>query len=450
MAGEFNGEYDYDVIIVGGGFAGVIAGRDISEQGHSVLLLEARDRLGGRTWTRSFADTDLQVEIGGEWIEPQRQINVMKEIERYDIAIEHSPTPLSYPTLVNGKRLPGPLPIPPEEIVDLERVIFHAQKAASRIEPGIPLDHQGLHDLDVSWDEFVEPLNLPPATRDFVSSMPGLYMSRYSREASALHLLAQLANLDLSVFLLWGVIDVRFRDGSKSLIDAIAADSRAEVRLETPVARVEQNDDGVAVTTEAGTTFRSRTAVIAMPMNCWNDVIFDPPLSQDKQEASAERHGSLTVKYYALVENGIQYPFMITAPQATNGLICISTEYELPEGQVMVGFACDPEEYPPTSFEGIQRAVRTFMPEANVLKTDAHDWNNDPYSKGDWVGYRPGRLSKSHSKLSTPEGRLHFATSDVAQGFFSWMEGAVEMGHRAAGSTMRVMAREAIAIRVSQ
>jgi monoamine oxidase len=443
-------EYDHDVIVVGGGFAGVIAGRDISEQGHSVLLLEARDRLGGRTWTRSFADTDLHVEIGGEWIEPQRQINVMKEIERYDIAIEHSPAALSYPTLVNGHRLPGPLPIPPEEIVDLERAIFHAQKAAARIETGIPLDHQGLHDLDVSWDEFIEPLDLPPATRDYLSAIVALYMSRYTKDASALHLLAVLSSLDLSAYLLWGVIDVRFRDGTKSLIDAITADSNAEVRLETPVARVEQDEEGVSVTTEAGTTFRSRTAVIAMPMNCWNDVHFDPPLSQDKQEASAERHGSLTVKYYALVENGIQYPFMITGTKPTNGLICISTEYELPEGQVMVGFACDPEAYDPNSFEAIQRAVGTFMPDANVLKFDAHDWNNDPYSKGDWVGYRPGRLSKSHSKLSTPEGRLHFATSDIAQGFFSWMEGAVEMGHRAAGSAMRVMAREAIAVRVAQ
>ena len=59
---------EYDVIVVGGGLAGLTAARDLGESGRSVLLLEARDRLGGRTWYRPFAETQQKVELGGNWL----------------------------------------------------------------------------------------------------------------------------------------------------------------------------------------------------------------------------------------------------------------------------------------------------------------------------------------------------------------------------------------------
>src|SRR6516164_4498968 len=98
---------DYDAIVIGGGFAGLTAARDLAEHSHSALLLEARDRLGGRTWTRPFADTEHMIEMGGQWIEPQRQFNIVNEIERYGIATSHSAEPHRYPTLLNGQRNPG-------------------------------------------------------------------------------------------------------------------------------------------------------------------------------------------------------------------------------------------------------------------------------------------------------------------------------------------------------
>jgi monoamine oxidase len=56
----------HDVIVIGGGFAGVTAAREAALRGRSVLLLEARDRLGGRTWNASWAGTSI--EYGGAWV----------------------------------------------------------------------------------------------------------------------------------------------------------------------------------------------------------------------------------------------------------------------------------------------------------------------------------------------------------------------------------------------
>jgi monoamine oxidase len=59
----------FDVIVIGAGFAGLVAARDLGQQGHRVIVLEARDRVGGRTWYREFPEAGRKVELGGAWFD---------------------------------------------------------------------------------------------------------------------------------------------------------------------------------------------------------------------------------------------------------------------------------------------------------------------------------------------------------------------------------------------
>ena len=77
----------HDVVVIGGGIAGVTAARDMGEDGLSVLLLEARNRLGGRTYYRRFADTEHAVEFGGAWVAPRWHRHVAREVERYNLSL---------------------------------------------------------------------------------------------------------------------------------------------------------------------------------------------------------------------------------------------------------------------------------------------------------------------------------------------------------------------------
>ena len=81
-----------DVVVLGGGMAGLIAARDLGERGLAVTLLEARDRLGGRTWTRPLAGTDVMVEMGGTWFSRVLQPGIAAEIERYGLAVTEANT----------------------------------------------------------------------------------------------------------------------------------------------------------------------------------------------------------------------------------------------------------------------------------------------------------------------------------------------------------------------
>ena len=81
-------QFDYDTIVIGGGFAGVTAARDLQENGYSCTILEARNRLGGRTFYAPYGDT--KVELGGTWIHWMQPF-VWAEVMRYGLDIIETP-----------------------------------------------------------------------------------------------------------------------------------------------------------------------------------------------------------------------------------------------------------------------------------------------------------------------------------------------------------------------
>ncbi|ULR50248.1 flavin monoamine oxidase family protein [Streptomyces deccanensis] len=428
---------DFDVIVVGGGFAGVTTARDLSQAGLSVLVLEARDRLGGRTFYREFTGRDKKLEFGGTWISAQHQKFVGAELDRYGIPTFQSPVPERFGWGVNGEVAHKPFPIPAEEWVDFERALAHIIAQASRLRFGEePLGQDGLEDLDVPFQQFVDAMNLPPTTRDFILAWPAFYFGAYPDQLSALHVLSWVTGFGNSAVAWFTMLTDKIADGTKNLVDRIIGDCDAEVRLSTPVDSVTEESDGVRVVTRTGEALTARAIVIATPINTWGSMTFTPALEGSHLRMAQEKQAGQSVKIWALTR-GVDANFFGVGWHTT--IKWLATEYTTDEGAYLVGFASAAADLDPHDQAAVTRAVQEFLPEAEVLAVDAHDWNADEFSQGTWMAYRPGQVIAHSKALQEPRGRMYFANSDLASGWAGWIDGAIESGGRAADAVLTLL-----------
>jgi glycine/D-amino acid oxidase-like deaminating enzyme len=425
----------FDAIVVGAGFAGVVAARELASN-HSVLVLEARDRLGGRAWCRPFANTDVQIEIGGQFVYPRAQPPLARELERYGLDVLASGFTVANPHwLYSGTRRAGGLPVPIEDLSKLEGAAYYVRDSSLRITLGTALDKQMLWDLDTSLSEFLAVLDLPVSVRGLLNHICGIYLGRYPDDASALQLLNHLALFDGSFLQLtpWGRGSV-LAGGTRPLVEAIwndAAGAGADLKLSAPVSSIEHRDDGAVVRSEDGGTYSAAVVVLAIPVNCWADVEVTPTLTRAKRNTVGHA-GTPAAKYWALVEGAPDGALLVADPVAYRGVYQSAVYTTIAGAQLFAGYTVDGAETGVESREGIEAVVELLTPGGRVLAVDGYDWLRDPYAKGAWAGFEPGYLSRNHSDLSEPEGRLFFAGSDIAMRFNSWIAGAIESGIRAA------------------
>src|ERR1700760_659245 len=97
-------------------------------------------------------------------------------------------------------------------------------------------------------------------------------------------------------------------------------------------------------------------------------------------------------------------------------------------------------DFDQTSVTDVERAMRLYAPDAEVLAIDSHDWNSDPYSNGSWMANWPGWLTRYVDAMRASEGRIAVACSDIALGFSAgWIEGVIQSGIAAAAEVEHVL-----------
>lgn len=423
------GVFDADVIVVGAGFAGATAARDLAERGHSVLIVEGRNRIGGRAYYRPFVGTAMMLEMGGTWVNPRYQPHIAAELSRYDTDTFPSPTPSEYAWGLDGEVIRSTIPLPPSEWLHLERVLAGITRAARRVRfLEAPMGQLGLEDLDVPLSEWLDGFALPPRTRDFVMAWPSFYMGVDPSEVSALHFLTWTAGFNNSAVAYLTELTDKVSGGTVGLVEKMITESGAHVRLNTNAVVVAQDTDTVRVRTGAREELRARGVVVTAPVNTWHAIDFEPALTGAYAAMADEGQPAHTVKVWILVR-GLTDDFFGVGK--TTVFKWLASEYHTEEGTFMVGFAL-PADLDPRDSAGVTRAVHEFLPNVEVLRIDFHDWNGDPFSQGTWMAFRPGQIMRNTPGLLEPQGRVLFAGSDVAHGWAGWIDGAIESGGRAA------------------
>lgn len=400
-----------DVLVIGGGFAGVTAARDLAASGRQVVLLEARPRLGGRTWYRPFAGTDVEVELGGAWFSLERQPVLAEEVERYGVSVVPVPERRRRRWFTGGVRRRG-RPVPKGEAAVLRQALAEiAARAAAA----------GAED-DVTAADWLSALSLPRATRDFVLGWAAFMSGADPSQISMLDVIALVAEGNGSPSSLADEIGEGFEAGTATLLDAIATDSGADVRLGMPVVRIEGGSDGVTATLADGTEAGAEAAVVAVPLNTIPAIEFDPPLDERLAALTAEGHPGRSRKLWLLADG------------VPEGLACLgygtpfnwlSWEANVGDVRLLVGFAAQEVADP-------EAAVADYAPGAKIVAVDSHDWITDPWSRGTWLTSRPGwTAAGALDGFREAHGRVVFAGSDVAEEHAGWIAGAIASGRAA-------------------
>ncbi len=428
---------DADVVVIGGGFAGLVAARDLRERGRSVILVEARDRLGGRTWYREIPGTGVMAEYGGTWFSRETQPAIAAEIHRYGVAVEPYIEPARSIWVFDGDRHEGTAHLDRLRTL-LAPVDGQIDQVARWIEEGGT--EEGLGDLDISVSRWVEALGIPAEAQAYLLMYAASMGGGSPERMSALGLLLDAAEGGYRFDEAFHQTGERFADGTVALIDAIARDVGADLRLGSPVSRISHDATAVRIDLAGGGSLDARAAVCALPLNVWDDVVFDPGLRGWKRHLAEDGHAGDTVKTLAVVE-GLTASFM-----AQGWGVPIQAAVSLKEtsvGSLVMGFS-GAARIDPSDRAVVQDALRRFVPEATVLTSDGHDWVMDPYAKGTWLAI-PAHWwqavgSDVFEELRRPEGHLAFAGSDIAEHGAGWMEGAVASGRDAAVHLDRLLA----------
>jgi monoamine oxidase len=419
-----------DVIVIGAGLSGLVAARELEARGHEVEVLEARDRIGGRVWLQRDALHGLDLDMGGAWV-ADVQRSVWAEADRYGAAREHDALPTSVRWRIGDDRSVGVLPLGVAELGEFERAITALLGAARRHDAGRPPDAQGLDDLDVPATEWVAALRLPRRVRELVEFWISACASADPADASMLDFLRWISAADhrLWAHLEAAVLGWRFSAGTAALYEPIAAELRGEIALGSPVASVASAADAVTVTTAAGERHVGRRAVVTVPVGVLGSIAFTPPLAPAKRRAAAANHAGQGVKAW-VIARGV--PEDLYAMGYGTRLDFAGAMQTCAAGVLLVCFGPSAARLDVTDPAAVTAAVHELAPEAEVVAVHAHDWTGDPYARGTWSVLRPGQVHGAWSALRAPEGRVHFAGAHTALRWPSFMDGAIESGHRVA------------------
>jgi monoamine oxidase len=422
-------------IVIGGGFAGVTAARELSPHYDQVILLEGNDRLGGRAYSTTFEAAGKVVELGGAWVSTRFNRHVTHEIERYRLALaeSHAQDTLFRWGTGNDGYTDG-FPVKGDDVYELERVAWEIGRDARRIDQSVPRDHQDLSDLDISISDYLTRLRAPESVRRFFYGWAAVGSGALPEEWSALTALSWIATMDNQLYGWFAAVSEKVDAGSGALLSAILDDSKADVRLASPVKSVDQTGERVVVTIRDSDTVEADAVVVATAYNAWGTIEFTPALNAAKQRAQASPHPGRMFKFFAVVDRAPEGLYAIGYDQ---DLVCVGYEGAVEAGHLLVCFSDTPTTIEADRLEDVQKALEPIIPGVQVLATLGHVWEDDPWARGTWMNSIPGVLSTDHSALQALEGRVAFASADIANGWPGWIDGALETAKSAVEQLVR-------------
>jgi len=437
-----------DVIIVGAGFAGITAARELKQAGQTVVVLEARSRLGGRSFSRPIGDGKV-VELGCEFHGQHDSISA--QTARSVGIGSHKVYDQGYRLIDHEGKLSrwrGMAPkASPAALVDFGQAALRLERMRREVPQDAPwlAPHAPRWDRETMWSWTQRNLRTKGG-RALMGLMIEGGMAAASCDVSVLHVLNYTngtGGFRAMTTVTGGTLENRFVGGSHGLVLRLAESVAAETYVNAVVRRIQQSGDKVRVT-GAGFEATGRRVVVTVPVPLAGRIEYDPPLPACRDQLSQRLTMGSAIKYLALYDE----PFW-----RADGLTGMVISPKSPVRAVLDG--CPPDGTPGvlTAFvtgpaartmaglaEGERRTlvlselVRFFGPRAGQpFDLIEQNWMAEPFTRGCFHAYAPpGLYTEYGPALKEPAGRIHWAGAESVPNEFGSMSGAIYSGRRVA------------------
>jgi monoamine oxidase len=439
-----------DVVVIGAGFAGLTAARRVLEAGRSVVVLEARDRVGGRTHAVEVAG--VTVDIGGQWVGPGQD-------RLYALAAELEVA--THPQWVEGddivirggapRRSSDPTAFDPDDIGP----VLEASAAIDALAEEVPLDEPWRAPDAARWDgmtlqSWLDDTVDRPGARDLMALSAQAVFATEPANLSFLHVLFYVRSGGG-----WGSLtgteggaqQDRFEGGVQQVAVRLAARLGDAIRLSSPARCIEHDPDGVTVRTDSGAVAGERV-IVTLPPTLAGRLRYDPPLPARRDQLTQRLPGGSVIKFHVVYERpwwreeGLSGS--VLAPGEAIGVTFDGTPQDGAAG-VITGFfeGAHAVELGERSMEQRRSVVVDHLTAAlgerarEAVGYLDRDWSAEEFTRGCYGAHLPpGVLTQLGSALRAPIGRIHWAGTETAERWAGYIDGAIESGERAAAEVL--------------
>lgn len=449
---------DAEAVVVGAGLAGLSAARQLVAAGVDVVVVEARDRVGGRTFTERRSD-DLWHDLGGQWIGPgQHRVQALVD----ELGLRTFPTWTSGDYLAGFggglSRYRGALPkLGVHVVADLAQAQLRLDRMARKVPLERPWDSPKAQAWDAqTFETWIRRNARSRAGREYFRLVSDAVFATEPSAMSLLHTLFYLHSgqgLDRLVSTRNGAQQDRVVGGTQQLSELMAGELGSRVHLGAPVRRIDHADgsgrDGSVQVHADDLVVTARRAIVAIPPTLAGRIDYRPALPPERDQLTQRMPAGAVIKCMAVYDEPFWREDGLNGQVATDiAPVKVTFDNSPPTGHpgVLLAFVEGRPaiELGQVSDGALRRAVldslvRYFGDKAgNPVELVTQDWQKEEWTRGCYGAHLPpGALTQFGPALRRPVGPIHWAGAETAIEWSGYMDGALESGGRAAAEVLR-------------